>query len=140
MDLEGWAQVEDAARNSFIIEWKRLKGENVYLSLAKEAAGLLRFALIQMDDVTDVQVVSGEIICSDPICPVWELRLGVCTVRSSPRVLTLPAIFKGFRTVQVDYGPKRDAYIATWKFFFREVRGWDEKRILNWASNYIDDL
>src|SRR5262249_41626420 len=105
------------------------------------AARKLRHELLSIPEVTNVNLGGLQIGTAHGVIPVMALVLNVYTLMPLPHVLKdIPSNFSGFRVEQVNLGPQRDAYITTWKCLFRELKGWDESRTLNWAEQYADAL
>jgi hypothetical protein len=107
------------------------------VKLGFTAAAALKGALRRSRSVTNVGLGGGRQITIDRATTVFEIVLEVFTLRQSVRPLrAIPDDYAGFLVREVNLAPVRKAYLNTWKRLFKELKGWNEQRTMEWAQQW----
>lgn len=140
MNLVEWANISENQRHQLVVEWHKnwSNSDWDYLDLAEEAAQAFEKELKAIPEVRHVRVAAGETIGSlDSVTPIHMFILNVwISLPESQRLEKLPTWFAGFRVEQFSFGDQRDAFLATLKCCFKQLKGWNETETMNWVKNW----
>jgi hypothetical protein len=142
MNLTEWTSIPEERKRELITQWSKDNDKWFeYQDLADEAAAALKKELASVPAITNVEVGGGQVLSADPIAPIRELTLNVCTLLSeSNRLEQIPNRFAGFLVYQLNLGDKRESFLRTWKRLFKELKKWDEGKTVAWAEQWEEAL
>ena len=139
--LGEWMSLSRSGRHRLVIKLFKTGRWDDYETFVFKAAGMLQRKLKPFSEVTCVRPIAGAIIYQAGPHYIPEHILHVYTLLpKSVQLAQLPAEFRGFGVQQVNLKEQRDAYLATWKRLFKELKGWDGRQTFKWAAKWDYDL
>lgn len=139
--FDDWVTLPKERQRALIIKWARQERSD-YEGLALHAAALLKKELSSIPEVTNVDLTGGEVLHSGrPPDIIIEKNLNVLTLLpDSDRLEQIPTQFFGFDVQQENLFHQREAYLKTLKRLFKELKGWDEEKTLQWTEKWSEAL
>lgn len=136
MNLNEWSLLSEERQHALIVQWHKDGQWENYYSMASEAAGVLKDSLKSVPGITNVTVGRGRTLYfHERTTQISESVLCVCTnLPEYSKLEQVPSRICGFGVKQLNLGDKRDAFIKTFTFLLRELRGWNESDSLKWVN------